>query len=80
MENPANRTQHNREPNNARRTGSTSPETENTMTAGAQQSRDNTDARGDNVRSQFSVPDLNFPVLLYDCSVCQTSFKSGKAL
>ena len=80
MENPANRTQHNRGPNNACRTDSTLPETENTMRAGAQQSRGNIDARGDNVTSQFSVPDLNFPPKLFECIVCQASFKSGKAL
>ena len=50
------------------------------MRAGAQQSRGNAGARGDNVRSQFSVPDLNFPLLPYECSVCQTFFKLGKAL
>ena len=64
MENPANQSQHNRGPNNARRTGSTLPETENTMRAGAQRSRGNID--------------LN--LIPFECIVCQASFKSGKAL
>ena len=53
---------------------------QNTVRTQAQQTRGNTDARGGNVRSQFQVPDLNFPLVLHECAICQTPFPSGKAL
>ena len=74
MGNPANRTQHKSGPNNARLTGSTLPETENTMRAGAQQSRGNTVARWGNIRAN----DLNAHPVPYNCVVCQKRFDKLK--
>ena len=74
MGNPANRTQHKSGPNNARRTGSTLPETENTMRTGAQQSRGNTVARWGNIRAN----DLNAHPVPYNCVVCQKRFDKLK--
>ena len=76
MGNPANRTQHKSGPNNARRTGSTLPETENTMRTGAQQSRGNTVARWGNIRAN----DLNEHPVLYKCSICQKQFDNLRVI
>ena len=70
MENPTNRTQHNRGLNNGRRNGSTLPETENTVRAVAKQTRGNTLARWGKVRAN----DLNEHPVLYRCSICQKQF------
>ena len=70
MENPANRTQHNRGLNNGRRNGSTLPETENTARAVAKQTRGNTPAGRGKVRAN----DLKEHPVLYRCSICQKQF------
>ena len=71
MENPANRTQHNRGLNNGRRNGSTLPETENTVRDVAKQTRGNPLARWGNDRAN----DLNVRPVLHKCSICQKRFQ-----
>ena len=70
MENPANRTQHNRGLNNGSRNGSTLLETENTARAVAKQTRGNTPAGRGKVRAN----DLKEHPVLYRCSICQKQF------
>ena len=76
MENPTNRTQHNRGLNNGRRNGSTLPETENTVRAVAKQTRGNTLARWGKVRAN----DLNEHPVLYKCSICQKQFDNLRVI
>nr|POE50107.1 hypothetical protein CFP56_72593 [Quercus suber] len=77
MENPANTTQHHRQPNNVRRNGSTLPESENTMRAVAKQRRDNTLARWGN---DDRANDLNVRPVLYKCSICQKRFDNLRVI
>nr|POE50106.1 hypothetical protein CFP56_72592 [Quercus suber]POF20787.1 hypothetical protein CFP56_74685 [Quercus suber] len=76
MENPANRTQHNRGFSNGRRNGSTLPETENTVRSVAKQTRGSTPARWGNDRAN----DLNVRPVLYKCSICQKRFDNLRVI
>ena len=76
MENPANRTQHNRGLNNGRRNGSTLPETENTVRDVAKQTRGNPLARWGNDRAN----DLKVHPVLYKCSICQKRFDNLRVI
>ena len=77
MENPANRTQHNRGLNNGRRNGSTLPETENTVRPVAKQTRGNPLARWGN---DDRANDLNVHPVQYKCSICQKQFDNLRVI
>ena len=77
---PPNQTQHNRGPINAGRNASTLPKSENTMRPiiefGAKgqlpmRKQRNSVARGAIVKAKAHIPDLNVPLVQYECALVE---------
>lgn len=69
---PPNQTQHNPGPSNASHKASTLPTTENTMRQSV--------ARGAIVKDKAHIPDLNVPLVQYECSLCGVPYDRLRAI
>ena len=86
---PPNQTQHNRGPINAGRNASTLPKSENTMRPiiefGAKgqlpmRKQRNSVARGAIVKAKAHIPDLNVPLVQYECALCGVPYDRLRAI